>query len=259
MVYLFMLRKTTRSSCLTESSTATKSRGSNFSNRLGSISIVLLVILLVFLVIPSSPLEELSNLGLFKKYLIGHLSILIILMLIVIQRNKMKKQPVKETVWNCGWKKQSNEVDSKEFSISESVYASCRIGFVAKPDEESHRISSELLSFGLEVHLSLDIKVLTKAMEENRVGWSIMLLDLDQYSDIKCAIEDLLEFRAIFPNIAIVLLSSDVGRDDLSLERKAVADVTLRKPVSKRRLRNGLFVARVNANFRLGRLSGSLD
>lgn len=232
----------------------------HFLNMMGPISVLLLVFLVVLLFIPNSPLSDLSILGSFKYYLVGLLVLVISFLLIAFQRNKVEKpQLVRESVRILGWKMKQNEGNCKKSPFAESASSLSRIAFAAIRNKEGLNISSELSNSGYEVYISSDVEKLLKSIECSPVDWSFLLLDLDLYSEINCAIEDLLNFRSICPDIAIVLLSSDVGRDDLSLERKVVADVTLRKPLSKSRLLNGLYVAHVNANFRLRQPSGRFD
>ena len=56
----------------------------------------------------------------------------------------------------------------------------------------------------------------------------------------------LLDFRRKSPGIAVMLLSSLVKDDDLSGERSAITDVTLRVPTTGDRLRGALSAATEN-------------
>ncbi|MBM1222855.1 hypothetical protein JQU17_21840 [Ponticoccus sp. SC2-23] len=157
---------------------------------------------------------------------------------------------------------------SSDLSVEETIWKSflsrdndCklgRIGFAAKVNEESCKIAEDLADEGYEVHLSSDIDAILNSIEESPRVWDILILDLDQYSDPGSAIDDLLVVRSVCQDLDIVLLSSEVSRDDFSLERKVVTDVTLRKPLSKRRLVSGLVSAHENASVRRGETLGSL-
>jgi hypothetical protein len=153
-------------------------------------------------------------------------------------------------------------------SIEESIWKSFlsrdndsklgRVGFAAQVNKESCEIAEDLADEGYEVHLSSDIDAILNSIEESPRVWDILILDLDQYSDPGSAIDDLLVVRSVCQDLDIVVLSSEVSRDDFSLERMVVTDVTLRKPLSKRRLVSGLVSAHENAAVRREETRGSL-
>lgn len=152
---------------------------------------------------------------------------------------------IEETIW-------------KSFVSRDNVSKLGRIGLAAQVNKESYKIAEDLADEGYEVHLSSDIDAILNSIEESPRVWDILILDLDQYSDSVSAIDDLLVVRSVCQDLEIVLLSSEVSRDDFSLERMVVTDVTLRKPVSKRRLVSGLLSAHENAAVRRGETLGSL-
>jgi CheY-like chemotaxis protein len=146
----------------------------------------------------------------------------------------------------------------KSFLGQDKSPKSGRVGFAAQVNDESYRIAEDLADEGYEVHLSSDTDAVLNSIEDNPNEWDILILDLDQYSDHGSAVDDLLVFRSVCEETIVVLLSSDVSRDDLSLERMVVTDVTLRKPLSKRRFMSGLVSAHENAAVRRGEILSSL-
>ena len=140
----------------------------------------------------------------------------------------------------------------KSFYFNGKKSSLARVGFASQVNDESCIIAEELAEEGYEVHLSSETDAILSSMEESPSEWEILIFDLDQCDDHGSAADDLLAFRSACRDIVIVLLSSDVSRDDLSVERMIVTDVTLRKPLSKRRLMIGLETAYENAAFRQG-------
>lgn len=79
---------------------------------------------------------------------------------------------------------------------------------------------------------------------QRRVG--LVIVDLDRCGGIARIASDLMVFRKVRPDIPVILVSADSVVDDFSTERLAIADVTLRAPVSMSRLDLALAEAQVN-------------
>jgi hypothetical protein len=71
----------------------------------------------------------------------------------------------------------------------------------------------------------------------------VVVLNLDAFGDVDHAVETLRRFRARIPEMAIVLISSEVRADDFGPERAPICDVTLRAPASLLRLKEALHLA----------------
>lgn len=155
----------------------------------------------------------------------------------LVERSESATSSVDEGLWSSFLKREN-----------ESIIG--RIGFAACMDPHVKDMASDLSDAGYEVHVTSDSDALMHSIEESPFSWMMMILDLDLYDDIAVAIEDLLVFRSVSPETIVVVLSSDVSRDDVSLERAVVADVTLRKPVRRNRLLEGVRIARNNAMLR---------
>ncbi|OYX39788.1 MAG: hypothetical protein B7Y91_00635 [Rhodobacterales bacterium 32-64-14] len=70
-----------------------------------------------------------------------------------------------------------------------------------------------------------------------------LIVDLDQMGGIHNAVDDLRRIREQWPEIVVVLISSDFAADDYSCDRLAVCDVSLRRPVGMASLEFGLMEA----------------
>lgn len=70
-----------------------------------------------------------------------------------------------------------------------------------------------------------------------------LIVDLDQMGGIQTAVDDLRRIREQWPEIVVVLISSDFAADDYSCDRLAVCDVSLRRPAGMASLEFGLMEA----------------
>ncbi len=123
----------------------------------------------------------------------------------------------------------------------------------AAPDSVQGRTcATDLAGLGHEVHHATDLDVMLDTVATRPADWDMLIVDLDLRGDIEDIVDDLLDFRARCPDVSVLLLSGSVGRDDLSPERRAIGDATLRKPVFRKRLAEGVGAARQNAAERSG-------
>lgn len=72
----------------------------------------------------------------------------------------------------------------------------------------------------------------------------VVLVGLDAFPDLAEAVQALLAFRARCPGTGVVLASAAAGGDDFGADRRAIGDVTLRLPLSARRLAQALATVR---------------
>lgn len=115
-----------------------------------------------------------------------------------------------------------------------------RIALIAPSSRQSLNVANDLSSLGHEVHHSNDLGAMLSAVQNHRDRWSLLIIDLDLLDDLDAMVSELLEFREWCPGLPILLLSSEVHRDEFSGHRRAVGDVTLRKPVFRQRLLEGI-------------------
>lgn len=70
-----------------------------------------------------------------------------------------------------------------------------------------------------------------------------LVVNLDGFGTNQEAVTRLLDFRLKQKSTVVLLVSGDVGADDLGSDRKWLCDATLKMPLSMTRLREGLFAA----------------
>jgi len=80
------------------------------------------------------------------------------------------------------------------------------------------------------VHLCSDPSAMLDMVSDTPAAADLIFVDIDRY-ETEDIVDELLSFRQVCPAKPLVVLSSEVARDDLSTERRAIADATLRKPV----------------------------
>ncbi|WP_305969785.1 MULTISPECIES: hypothetical protein [unclassified Mameliella] len=76
------------------------------------------------------------------------------------------------------------------------------------------------------------------------------LVNIDVFGPLEQAVDVLLSLRRTNPKLTILVMSSEFVRDDTSLERSAIADASLRLPLTPDRLRDGLYCAAENTKLR---------
>jgi hypothetical protein len=79
-----------------------------------------------------------------------------------------------------------------------------------------------------------------------RVGFTHLIVNMDGFADIGVAIDTLMEFRILRPHVVVIVLSENVSSDTLDSCRKSICDVTMRLPLSQKRLSNGILAANCN-------------
>lgn len=122
-----------------------------------------------------------------------------------------------------------------------------RIGLAAPNTMQSRSIASHLAGLGHEAHLVSELDALLGTVVDRPQDWDCIIADLDGAGDTEIAVDEMLIFRDSCPDIPVLLLSSQVKRDDFSRTRRAIGDATLRKPVFRYGLLRGLSAALENA------------
>lgn len=83
----------------------------------------------------------------------------------------------------------------------------------------------------------------------------MVMVDLDD-CELEDALDELAEIREIYPELTVVLASCFFGRDDFSLSRLSVGDVSLKLPISMRKLDLSIVLALENNQEWRSRQSG---
>lgn len=103
---------------------------------------------------------------------------------------------------------------------------------IARPSEQTRQICGWLSAMGYDAHNCADLPAMLGSVADMPERWSLVVIDLDHLGPIEAIVEDLFEFRDTCPAVPVILIASDVARDDLSAGRLSIADATLAKPVS---------------------------
>lgn len=89
-------------------------------------------------------------------------------------------------------------------------------------------------------------------MEE---AFTHLIVNLDAFGSTDEAVLYLMAFRALTSDFILIAMSASVAADDLTTERKAICDATLRAPLSVTRLRDGLIAASANYKYYVAALN----
>lgn len=83
--------------------------------------------------------------------------------------------------------------------------------------------------------------------------FDVVMINHDAFEDPEMAVDEYLVFRERFAHKTVLLVSRHVAQDDLTTERAAICDATLRFPLSPERLLLGLKAGQSNRETRLAR------
>ena len=85
----------------------------------------------------------------------------------------------------------------------------------------------------------------------------VLFVDADSVGDAGETVDLCLHLRARSPNTPLILISSDVRDHDLTAERAAICDATLKKPLTTSSIERGISAAHRNASRVASRLQGA--
>lgn len=120
-----------------------------------------------------------------------------------------------------------------------------RIALVAPNTRHSRMIATDLARLGAEVHHSTDQDALLETVQAKPRNWGAVMVDLDSRSDVEAGVDEVLDFRAVCPDVPVQFLSGTALHRDLSQRRQSIADMTLHKPVLRRHLVASLVAMKV--------------
>lgn len=107
-------------------------------------------------------------------------------------------------------------------------------------------IRNKLRSIGFTATASMsDIRKIDD-ISKLKPGFGLVIVNFDAFADMDEAVDAMLEFRSATPDLSVVAVSEMVSGDDFGSERAPICDVTLKLPVSKTRLAQGLVMAQQN-------------
>lgn len=122
------------------------------------------------------------------------------------------------------------------------------LGFDSKELEHTLHVFG-LLDIGMTASIS-DLSALRGPADLWNL-FDVVIINHDAFEDPETAVEEYLAFRQRFEDKTVLLVSRCVGKDDLSTERAAISDATLRFPLSSERLLLGLRAAESNRKAKL--------
>ncbi|WP_121629433.1 response regulator [Tropicibacter alexandrii] len=143
----------------------------------------------------------------------------------------------------------------RSYAAKSIVVAPMRVAAALPNLPISASIAKSCSELGHEVHHSNDLDEILECVASNIEEWDFVIVDMGISSDISEVIDTLISFRNQFPSMPVLLLSSDVGADDLSSERSSICDATLRKPIFKKQLALGVLAALENHHTALKKIN----
>lgn len=123
--------------------------------------------------------------------------------------------------------------DFVQYSSKKSTIGSKRLMLVCpEMTSASMEIAETFTSGGVSVCVSTDTLTAYAPVSANPSDWHAVVEILPNDACLEEVVGRLLEFRTLAPGVVVMLISPRFGKDDLTCERRAVADVSLRAPVS---------------------------
>lgn len=113
---------------------------------------------------------------------------------------------------------------------------------------ETRWVVSEFFRHGCHVCKSEKDELYAKLLQISD-SCGVLIVEVESWKSVDSALTSLFDFRKKFPRVSIILLSSDFGRDDLSLNRLAFCDISLKYPCSVDRLVEHIPTALCNNKF----------
>ncbi|MBY6201035.1 hypothetical protein KUV65_06655 [Maritalea mobilis] len=114
------------------------------------------------------------------------------------------------------------------------------LGFEHTEASELHEKARKL---GVALVVTSPIVSQLKTLPSFNHPFNVIIFNVDAFPDLGTAVDILLAFRRRASNVAVILLSYQVRDDDFGTDRRPIGDVTLRKPVTKKRLKRALQTA----------------
>lgn len=121
-----------------------------------------------------------------------------------------------------------------------------RVALIAEDSVQTRQIATDLAQQGYDIHHTTDVDAMFETVQTHPDDWEFMIFDIDVIDDLESTVDDLMNFREDCASIPILLLSGSITRDEFSGYRRAIGDATLRKPVFRSRLRDGIAAMKAN-------------
>lgn len=126
-------------------------------------------------------------------------------------------------------------------------------------DPTMRRMVYDLSAIGFDVDACDDHEAVMGSCSGNPddCPWSLVVVDVDFLADefgLESVVDDLVCLRRRLRNLKVIVVSDQVRRDESDTSRLSMADVTLRAPVTLKRLREGIWDAQSNNMIWQGRV-----
>lgn len=121
----------------------------------------------------------------------------------------------------------------------------CGIGtlWIVTGNEDFARQFDDLRGDGIKTLVLARFRMLTDLLAEGRVVPGAVVIDLDSFDGVGALFARLRRLRDTHFDIPVLLVSAGMRSDDLTTERLAIGDVSLRAPVSRAMQLAGLIQA----------------
>lgn len=96
---------------------------------------------------------------------------------------------------------------------------------------------------GQDVQLTNSLEGALGALADLPSAWSLAVCHIDDLADLEDVLDDLRDFRKSTPTVPLLLVSSRFARDDLSAERLAICDASVRNGCNASALDAAIFAA----------------
>jgi hypothetical protein len=118
-----------------------------------------------------------------------------------------------------------------------------RIALVAPNTPKSRKIKARLAGPGREIHHCSDGDAMFETVQVRPADWALVILDPDTAPAPEAALHDLAEFRAVCPQVPVVLLTGATLHTDLSPDHPTPGAARPENPVLNRQLADDLKAA----------------
>ena len=102
----------------------------------------------------------------------------------------------------------------------------------------------------LDVRVDLDVQRGLEKLAAGNTAKCVVLIDIDTM-DVVDAVDILLDFRRAVKGLPLLIASRGFLRDDLSEDRCAIADASVRLPTRTKHIHNAILAAMANNTFRM--------
>jgi len=162
--------------------------------------------------------------GSFMNFILWYLVISVVLLIVLL-------------IW-CNFKNWS--VSNRSFPKS-GLKKSCEVFILSEKDSDS---SNEIQNFAKRLsypyNLIISIDQIFGYERSKELSGDFLFIDMDHLERSGCSVGYIIDiirsFRLRYPECAVILLSSEFGRDDYDMHRLEVCDASLSLPVSQSRI-----------------------